>query len=112
SDSRFFIDDCLSQNELDLISVIYNVYTGNGPQTLQSSLWPKNSTFMGEGLNHGFWSSSAEKWFCARLDHITNNTADLRAVKTWTNSMVMNRRSTKVFECSDKLAHGVVLLWF
>ncbi|EGO04623.1 hypothetical protein SERLA73DRAFT_38141, partial [Serpula lacrymans var. lacrymans S7.3] len=87
SDSRFFINDCLSQDELDFISGIYNVYTGNGPQTSQSSWWLKNLTFMGGGLNHGFWLSSAEKWFCVHLDHITNNTADLRAAKTWTNSI-------------------------
>ncbi|EGO04479.1 hypothetical protein SERLA73DRAFT_44533 [Serpula lacrymans var. lacrymans S7.3] len=40
TDGHFFINDCLSQEELDLISGVYNVYTGHGPQMSQSSWWP------------------------------------------------------------------------
>ncbi|EGO02623.1 hypothetical protein SERLA73DRAFT_38128, partial [Serpula lacrymans var. lacrymans S7.3] len=79
----FFVDDCLSREELDLTSGVYNVYTGHGPQMSQSSWWPKNSVFMGGGLNTGFWLGSAEKWFHTYLEHIYHNTTELRSGKMW-----------------------------
>ncbi|EGO04740.1 hypothetical protein SERLA73DRAFT_149135 [Serpula lacrymans var. lacrymans S7.3] len=96
------------KEDLDLISVVYNVYTRHGLQMSQSSWWPKNSICMGGGLNTGFWSGFVEKWFHICLEHIYHNTAELRGGKTWKVGMVMNKKTPKFLDHSNK----IVSLWF
>ncbi|EGO05014.1 hypothetical protein SERLA73DRAFT_38126, partial [Serpula lacrymans var. lacrymans S7.3] len=80
-----FINDCLSQEELNLICGVYNTYTGQGPQVSFSSWWPRHSAYLSSGLNIGFWSSAAKQWFYTHLEYIGSDGADLRNGKQWKN---------------------------
>jgi hypothetical protein len=82
------VDDSLTEEELNLICGVYDVYTGEltsvfmifprlilvsgprGMRTSHSSWWPKQSTWVNSGYNVGYWTAECEKWFQWRLHRI------------------------------------------
>ncbi|KAF8219506.1 hypothetical protein L208DRAFT_1138156, partial [Tricholoma matsutake] len=78
-----FLDDGLSEDELDLISGVYKVFTGNhkGKSVQESHLswWPKHSIWAKSGLDMGYWSESSERWFLLQLESIRAGNTILRS---------------------------------
>jgi hypothetical protein len=78
SDGTKLVDDCLTDNECDLISGTYIIYTGvfvhyilrcfdikatvgMGKQVAEKSWWPKQSTWIASCENIGYWTEAAEQ---------------------------------------------------
>ncbi|TDL15454.1 hypothetical protein BD410DRAFT_699480, partial [Rickenella mellea] len=82
-------------DELDLISGVYRVFTGNGLQTSASSWWPRHSAWQKGALNVGYWSPDCERWFQKRLEMIRDGKADLRSANEWKSALVKNKRTPR-----------------
>ncbi|KAG6905969.1 hypothetical protein DXG01_016612 [Tephrocybe rancida] len=67
-----FIDDALTDVELDLISGTYACYTGIGLQLAMRSWFPSIATFEAGGEDYGRWNTYREDGFLKRLDEINN----------------------------------------
>ncbi|KAH8115503.1 hypothetical protein DFH11DRAFT_1488066, partial [Phellopilus nigrolimitatus] len=63
-------DDSLTDGELDLICGTYKIYT---EQHSTVSWWPKKNAWESSGLNVGYWTPAAEKWFLERLERLRSN---------------------------------------
>jgi hypothetical protein len=95
------IDDELTDNEFDLISGVYKVYTGNGQQTSDSSWWPKQSTWMKSTLWPGYWTQICENWYQRRLDAILTCGATPLTASKWASAL---RRSHDTQRLHDGIA--------
>ncbi|TDL18568.1 hypothetical protein BD410DRAFT_728323, partial [Rickenella mellea] len=101
-------DDELSSDELDLISGVYKVFTGTGLQTSDSSWWPWHSAWERSSLNVGYWSTDCEHWFQNRLEHIRNDTAELRGSTEWVNSLKhMNRKTSRFSKAYERKRRNI-----
>ncbi|KAF8572580.1 hypothetical protein K439DRAFT_1297472, partial [Ramaria rubella] len=76
-----YLDDTLSEEELNLICSVYHCETGE--LYFDLSWWPKPSSWSHSGLNVGYWSPAAKVWYQNQLAHIQDNTAELYHAKKW-----------------------------
>ncbi|PPQ69305.1 hypothetical protein CVT24_001671 [Panaeolus cyanescens] len=63
ANSKEYIDDKISDVELELLCGLNECFTGNGLQTSKKSFYPLPSTFIGSGFDFGRWTISAENFF-------------------------------------------------
>ncbi|KAF8055372.1 hypothetical protein FPV67DRAFT_1680475 [Lyophyllum atratum] len=70
--NEIFIDDKLTDVELNLIAGTYMCYTGLGTQLAARSWYPLVSTFEAGGEDYGRWNVYREDGFLMRLDEINN----------------------------------------
>ncbi|RDX41186.1 hypothetical protein OH76DRAFT_1299030, partial [Lentinus brumalis] len=77
------VDDELLTEELDLISGVYKVYTGN---TEDASWWPKHSHWVRSGMFTGFWTPWNEIWFATHMQKVRSGQQG-----TW-NSQIWNKK--------------------
>ncbi|KAF8057800.1 hypothetical protein FPV67DRAFT_1677025 [Lyophyllum atratum] len=68
--NQTFIDDSLTEIELNLLSGTYVCHTGIHTQTSHRSWWPMTFTFEGSGEDYSRWNIHREDAFIARLDEI------------------------------------------
>ncbi|KAF8235939.1 hypothetical protein L208DRAFT_1173788, partial [Tricholoma matsutake] len=84
-------DDCLTEDELDLICGVYRIDTGqcnvHGHQTTHISWWPRPSVWEGSGLYVGYWSEDCEHWFQQHLDKCKSGKASLKNPGSWRHSI-------------------------
>ncbi|KJA19625.1 hypothetical protein HYPSUDRAFT_204504 [Hypholoma sublateritium FD-334 SS-4] len=66
---RFFIDDVLTMNEVEVICGVYCVYTGQGIQTAKKSWWPLPDLWDMLACQP-FWQERSESWFERRLEEL------------------------------------------
>ncbi|KAF8575666.1 hypothetical protein K439DRAFT_1303576, partial [Ramaria rubella] len=86
-------DDSLSVEELELICGVYHCETSKFKDV---SWWPKPTAWSASGLNVGYWSPAAEKWYQNQLVQIRNETAELYHAKKWKSAVAMHRRTAQV----------------
>ena len=123
SNRGIFLDDGLSEDELDLISGVYKVFTGKflqcinismilipgdrkgkGVQESHLSWWPKHSIWARSGLDMGYWSESSERWFLLRLESIRAGNATLRSGQEWNQAIGrLEPRSKKIVKANRDL---------
>jgi hypothetical protein len=102
--------DGLSNPELEFISGTYHVYTAKGEQVAKKSWWPSHHVWTGSGRDTGYWSESAEKWFCLRLGEITNNPGTaLKRGREWSNSLRFDGKDTRAFREKSNTAATMFL---
>ncbi|KZP08142.1 hypothetical protein FIBSPDRAFT_761900 [Athelia psychrophila] len=68
-------DNTLTEDDMDVISGVYKMYTGSGDQTADASWWPKQSIWQGSSMDLGYWSPQCEEWYKRRRDLITSGQA-------------------------------------
>ncbi|TDL13537.1 hypothetical protein BD410DRAFT_701897, partial [Rickenella mellea] len=67
-----WLDDELSESEIDFICGTYKMFTaGAVPQ--RESWWPRPNAWEGSGLNVGYWSETCEEWYQRRLAEIRSS---------------------------------------
>ncbi|KAF9488644.1 hypothetical protein BDN71DRAFT_1345564, partial [Pleurotus eryngii] len=81
SDDEAYVDDALTEYELDLIIGNYKV------SVAELSWWPKHWNFTNTSLDMHIWTQNAEDWFQHRLERIRDGTAPLRTSHEWKKSM-------------------------
>ncbi|KAI0691139.1 hypothetical protein C8T65DRAFT_587394, partial [Cerioporus squamosus] len=92
SPSFCFVDDGLSEEELDVVSGVYKVYTDQLNQTADVSWWPKHKHWVrNAGQNTGIWTGWNEKWFCDRLQSIHNGTGRPKTSSEWKQALKGHR---------------------
>ncbi|PPQ66511.1 hypothetical protein CVT24_007060 [Panaeolus cyanescens] len=62
-DSTEYVDDAISELELDLLCGVNECFTGNGFQTAKKSFFPLLCTFAGSGQDYGRWTMILEFFF-------------------------------------------------
>ena len=98
-DGTKLVDDCLTNDERDLICCSYIVYTGAfilcltcldikviigyGKQESEQSWWPKQSTWVAGCEYAGHWTEACEQWFQRRLRDIIGGTALPKTAGEW-----------------------------
>jgi hypothetical protein len=78
-----FVDDSLSEEEMDLICGKYVVYTGQGCQTSFKWWWPPHSTWVTGSLHVGYWTLQCEEWYQRRLRAIKAGNAQPLSRTDW-----------------------------
>ncbi|KAG6912224.1 hypothetical protein DXG01_016264 [Tephrocybe rancida] len=69
---ELFVDDALTEIELNLISGTYACHTGSGSQLAMRSWFPSFTTFELSGEDYGRWTAHREDSYFRRLDEINN----------------------------------------
>ncbi|THG94145.1 hypothetical protein EW026_g7268 [Hermanssonia centrifuga] len=83
-DGGSYVDDDLTQDELDVVCGVYKVTTKNNLNAHSaSSWWPKSSTWLDSGFDFGYWTPQNELWFCRRRREIRAGQAKLKTTKEW-----------------------------
>ncbi|THH14954.1 hypothetical protein EW146_g5451 [Bondarzewia mesenterica] len=103
-------DDDLSQGEMEVISGVYRVFTGNSMDMAEMSWWPQHKTWCESGLDVGYWSSLCEDWFQNRLSQIRDNWATLRSAREWRSSLRFRSKETRQLEDANERAARNYLL--
>ncbi|KAJ6580103.1 hypothetical protein DFH09DRAFT_1444522 [Mycena vulgaris] len=87
-------DDCLTEQEIDLICGIYHVSTGQGgdsTQVAKVSWWPKPLAFDASGINVGWWTPQWEKWYQTRLQQLESGRGTLANHEKWKHNIKFER---------------------
>ncbi|KAF8871849.1 hypothetical protein CPB84DRAFT_1636453, partial [Gymnopilus junonius] len=58
-----YMDDDLTETEVEQLCGIYHCLTGNGDQIAKRSWFPLPDTFDGSGYDYGEWTEFSENWF-------------------------------------------------
>ncbi|KIJ24988.1 hypothetical protein M422DRAFT_38945, partial [Sphaerobolus stellatus SS14] len=58
-----------------------------------ASWWPKPNIWENSGLNTGYWTSSCEAWYQARLIQIREGTVALRSSTEWKRALRFNHKT-------------------
>jgi hypothetical protein len=78
-----FVDDTLSEDEMDLICGKYVMYTGQKNQTTYKWWWPPHSTWIKGSYYVGYWTGQCERWFRDRLRDIKAGKAQPLSRNEW-----------------------------
>src|SRR5215471_869346 len=78
-----FVDDALSDEEMDLICGKYIIYTGQAMQTARKWWWPPHSTWIKGSLHVGYWTQQCERWYQDRLVAIKSREAQPLTRNEW-----------------------------
>ena len=105
--NRYFVDDRLTEEALDIVSGVYRVETTAGGSNIShSSWWPKNTAWHHNMVYSGDqWSSAAEEFYQKRLKDFSNGTFTMHTATEWKERHKFHRASTKrIIEGSERLA--------
>ncbi|KAJ6559425.1 hypothetical protein DFH09DRAFT_921720 [Mycena vulgaris] len=94
-------DDCLTEQEIDLICGVYHVATGFGDQTSTVSWWPRPPAFDASGISVGWWTPLWEAWYQKRLNQLETGKAILCTHTEWKHNIHFERKAppyTKAIE--------------
>ncbi|KDQ30234.1 hypothetical protein PLEOSDRAFT_1081782 [Pleurotus ostreatus PC15] len=106
SDDYAYVDDTLSDYELDLICGNYKVLIDD-KQEADRSWWPKYWTFKDTSLDMHEWVQNAEDWYQKRLEDIRNGTAQLRSARQWRKALYLLKKSTRLTANFEKVSQDV-----
>ncbi|KAJ6501576.1 hypothetical protein C8R47DRAFT_969980 [Mycena vitilis] len=87
-----FWDDCLAEEEIDLICGIYHRLGQRNEQVDTLSWWPKPSAFDASGLNVGWWTPAWETLFQKRLQQLESGSAVLCTHAQWRHNIKFERK--------------------
>ncbi|KAK0496587.1 hypothetical protein EDD18DRAFT_1105693 [Armillaria luteobubalina] len=103
-----FLDNALTDNEIDLLCSIYKVETGcrngNEPQCSFMSWFPKPAAWEISGFNISFWSFDCESWYQGCLNEINCPDPVLQMTNQWRHSLWFLKQSQKVAQVNECLA--------
>jgi hypothetical protein len=122
-DGTQFVDDTLSQEEMDFICGKYYVYTGKsyiyilclcfqivcsgrGTQTSQKSWWPLQDTWLKGGLYSGSWTSHCEDWLQSRKSAIKAGTAWPLGKKEWARELRRHHDAGDLVKAVERASGG------
>ncbi|KAI0071319.1 hypothetical protein K474DRAFT_1581736, partial [Panus rudis PR-1116 ss-1] len=79
-----FVDEGLSEDELDFICGMYKVYTEQGPdQQADRSWWPRYSMWQSSPYGVGYWTPKAERFFQGHLKDILAGKEPTKTSNRW-----------------------------
>lgn len=131
SEDVMYVDDDLSENEMDFICGVYRVYTrvyislqvscyspsflffrlsieNTGIQTELASWWPRHSVWQGSGLDVGYWSQGCELWYQKRLAGIKAGTAHPIGSIRWKSTLVYHKWTSKIFKATHNASANLL----
>ncbi|KAJ6601703.1 hypothetical protein DFH09DRAFT_900127 [Mycena vulgaris] len=101
-------DDCLIEQEIDMICGVYHVATGIGNQTTTVSWWPRPAAIAVSGINVGWWTPMWEAWYQKPLEQVKNGDATLTAHDKWKRNLRIERGATAYSEGVEKCAAQIL----
>lgn len=121
---NLFVDDQLSERDLDLICGTYEVATGKGgmydfpprfctelmhsgilDQTAIESWFPRALLWDTAGLNITAWNQQGEDWYLKRRAAILDGTAGPLNGRAWRNKLRFNRQAPHLTVKMNRAAH-------
>ncbi|KAF4582619.1 hypothetical protein EYR40_002542 [Pleurotus pulmonarius] len=106
SDDEAYVDDALTEYELDLIIGNYKVSVDPNFEA-ELSWWPKHWNFTNTSLDMHIWTQNAEDWFQHRLERIRDGTAPLRTSREWKKSMMLLKKAGQLTKNFESLSQDV-----
>ena len=91
TDNTVFLDDFITENDLNIISGVYRVHTcQNGPSS-DLSWWPKHGTWMRTGLFADQWTPEAESFYDGQVKAMEQKRWLLKNATTWKETLKYDR---------------------
>ncbi|KAL0948817.1 hypothetical protein HGRIS_008942 [Hohenbuehelia grisea] len=97
NDDYVYVDDHLTEDEIDLICGVYHVHTDDN-QTSLSSWWPRSNIWDIGGMNLGVWTPDNEEWYLARLAKLTHGEEGLKTSADWRNHVKRMKKTWRLRE--------------
>ena len=93
TDSTVFVDDSISDNDLEIVSGVYRVSTVVGSKTDFShpSWWPKHSAWERAGHSTDQWSPNAESFYVERIQLFQEKEWNLKGSGSWKDTLKYDR---------------------
>ncbi|KAK6981383.1 hypothetical protein R3P38DRAFT_2808145 [Favolaschia claudopus] len=112
SSSSAYWDDCLTEQEIDLICGVYHISTGQfnpsaplGQQTTTRSWWPRPSAMANSGLSVGWCTPMCEQWYQRRLKDVEKpQPGNLVTHGAWKHNLKLERRCPPLAETAERVA--------
>ncbi|KAI0735669.1 hypothetical protein C8Q76DRAFT_611425 [Earliella scabrosa] len=104
-----YVDDGLSDYEVDAICGVNHVYTGKytGVEEDQS-WWPKPSIWSTSGMYTGIWTPKNEHWFCKRLGDIEAGNASPMNARKWRSAVGQYRQCGRLADTIDVASQDII----
>jgi hypothetical protein len=108
--TQLFVDDQLSELQLDIISGVYYVEVRPEHTSHEHlSWWPKHATWFLSGYYSEQWSADAEAWYQTRLSQIRKGEAKLYNSQQWKAELRRYRTHTRILRTGiNKLTKDVL----
>jgi hypothetical protein len=92
SDNTAFVDDFITENDVDIVSGVYRVATSKcGASTSDLSWWPKYGTWMRTGFFTDQWAPNAESFYVRRVQSLQKKNWELKTATTWKATLKYDR---------------------
>ncbi|KAK7025403.1 hypothetical protein VNI00_016040 [Paramarasmius palmivorus] len=100
-----FWDDVISDDDIDLICGVYFVDVDrnnrNSSQLARKSWWPQPQAWSTSGLNTGYWSMAAERWFQNHEAKIKEGTAQPYTNAEWKKQLKFTKEALDINKKGD-----------
>ncbi|KAI0338184.1 hypothetical protein BDW22DRAFT_1338568 [Trametopsis cervina] len=103
-DARAFVDDTLTEHELDIICGVYRTL-GSEYYIVASDMswWPKHQTWTTSGLDIGYWTDKDERWFQGRRNAIITKGEGPKDASKWAGSIKNKKGITKTLQRATQM---------
>ncbi|KAJ6569677.1 hypothetical protein B0H19DRAFT_704037 [Mycena capillaripes] len=108
-------DDCLTENELDLICGVYHMATEqrdpnlfNGEQTTTLSWWPRPQSYAPSAMNVGWWTPIWESWYQKHLHRLESGLGAVASHTAWKHNLKLERKLPPYVEVLEKCSADIL----
>ncbi|KAJ3484378.1 hypothetical protein NLJ89_g11985 [Agrocybe chaxingu] len=101
-----WVDDTLSEAELDLICGTYLVPMSNGPALV--SWFPRPNAWASSGLDVHQWNVECEDWFVWHRKEITKDKAQLKHSNAWRKDLWFTQSAPELIRKMDAASLGLL----
>jgi hypothetical protein len=92
TDNAVYVDDFISDNDLEIVSGVYRVSTTEGnASSVHLSWWPKHGTWERSGYFADQWSPDAEAFYTHRVQMFQKKVWNLKGATSWKESLKYDR---------------------
>jgi hypothetical protein len=92
TDNTVFVDDFITENDVDIVSGVYRVaVTDGGGASSDFSWWPKHGTWTRSGLFMDQWTPDAESFYFHRVQSLQKKNWRLKTATTWKETLKYDR---------------------
>jgi hypothetical protein len=114
TDDTVFVDDFITENDLDIVSGVYRVHmTQSGSSTSDLSWWPKHGTWMRTGLFADQWTPDAESFFACQVKAMEQKCWLLKNATAWKETLKYDRLQMEpLYRGSEALASDFIKSYF
>jgi hypothetical protein len=92
TDNTVFVDDFITENDLDIVSGVYCVHmTQGGSSSSDLSWWPKHYSWMRTGLVADQWTPDAELFYARQVKAMEQKRWLLKNATTWKETLKYDR---------------------